>query len=156
MKIADVRARAFAMPLNNPSYPPGPYRFYDREYFVVEYLTDPTALRAVVPEPLEISDPIVKFEFIRLPDTTGFGDFTECGQMIPVRFRGEKGIYVHSYLDDEAPIAGGRGDSQPLRPRCAGSARRRSPRRLPDRRLSGAHGGRLRAQLDFGRIHRRD
>jgi hypothetical protein len=109
MKIADVRARAFAMPLNNPSYPPGPYRFYDREYFVVEYLTDPTALRAVVPEPLEISDPIVKFEFIRLPDTTGFGDFTECGQMIPVRFRGEKGIYVHSmYLDDEAPIAGGR------------------------------------------------
>ena len=109
MKIADVSARAFAMPLNNPSYPPGPYHFYDREYFVVEYLTDPSALRAVVPEPLEITDPIVKFEFIRLPDTTGFGDFTECGQMIPVSFRGEKGIYVHSmYLDDEAPIAGGR------------------------------------------------
>ncbi len=109
MKIADVRARAFAMPLNNPSYPPGPYRFYDREYFVAEYLTDPSALRAIVPEPLEITDPIVKFEFIRLPDTTGFGDFTECGQMIPVSFRGEKGIYVHSmYLDDEAPIAGGR------------------------------------------------
>jgi acetoacetate decarboxylase len=56
MKIADVRSRAFAMPLNNPSYPPGPYRFYDRQYFVVEYLTDPTALRAVVPEPLEVSD----------------------------------------------------------------------------------------------------
>jgi len=34
MKIADVRARAFAMPLNNPSYTPGPYRFYDREYFL--------------------------------------------------------------------------------------------------------------------------
>jgi hypothetical protein len=29
--------------------------------------------------------------------------------MIPVRFRGESGIFVHSmYLDDEAPIAGGR------------------------------------------------
>jgi acetoacetate decarboxylase len=29
--------------------------------------------------------------------------------MIPVRFRGEKGIYVHSmYLDVEAPISGGR------------------------------------------------
>ena len=109
MKIADVRARAFAMPLNNPSYPPGPYRFNDREYFVIEYLTDPDALRAVVPGPLEISDPLVKFEFIRLPDTTGFGDFTECGQMIPVNFQGEKGIFVHSmYLDNEAPIAGGR------------------------------------------------
>jgi acetoacetate decarboxylase len=109
LKIADVRARPFAMPLNNPSYPPGPYRFYDREYFVIEYLTDPNALRAVVPEPLEISDPLVKFEFIRLPATTGFGDFTECGQMIPVNYQGESGIFVHSmYLDDEAPIAGGR------------------------------------------------
>jgi acetoacetate decarboxylase len=97
------------MPLNNPSYPPGPYRFYDREYFVIEYLTDPDALRAVVPEPLAISNPLVKFEFIRLPDTTGFGDFTECGQMIPVSFEGQNGIFVHSmYLDNPAPIAGGR------------------------------------------------
>jgi acetoacetate decarboxylase len=97
------------MPLNNPSYPPGPYRFYDREYFVIEYLTDPDALRAVVPEPLETSGPLVKFEFIRLPDTTGFGDFTECGQMIPVRFEGQKGIFVHAmYLDNPAPITGGR------------------------------------------------
>lgn len=45
MKIADVRARAFAMPLNDPSYPPGPYRFYDREFMVISYRTDPDALR---------------------------------------------------------------------------------------------------------------
>ena len=56
--------------------------------FVIEYLTDPQALRAAVPEPLEISGPVVTFEFIRLPDTTGFGEFTECGQMIPVQFGG--------------------------------------------------------------------
>lgn len=109
MKIADVRARAFAMPLANPSYPRGPYRFFNREYFVVEYLTDSDALRAALPEPLIFDDPVVKFQFIRLPDTTGFGDFTECGQMIPVSFGGEKGIFVHSmFLDDPAPIAAGR------------------------------------------------
>jgi acetoacetate decarboxylase len=36
--------------------------------------------------------------------------FRECCVFAaPVSFRGEKGIYVHSmYLDDEAPIAGGR------------------------------------------------
>ncbi len=34
MKINDVRQRAFAMPLTSPSYPPGPYRFVDREFFV--------------------------------------------------------------------------------------------------------------------------
>lgn len=35
------------------------------------------ALRALVPGPLEITDPIVKYEFIRMPDSTGFGDYTE-------------------------------------------------------------------------------
>ncbi|MBY0613184.1 MAG: acetoacetate decarboxylase [Beijerinckiaceae bacterium] len=108
MKIDDVR-KAYAMPLNNPSFPKGPYRFYDREYLIFTYRTDPDILRALVPEPLEIVDPIVKYEFIRMPDSTGFGDYTETGQVIPVRFNGETGVYVHSmYLDDDAPIAGGR------------------------------------------------
>src|SRR4029078_544190 len=67
------------------------------------------AWRSVVPEPLEVAEPVVKYEFIRMPDSTGFGDYTETGQVIPVRFQGEHGAYVHSmYLDDDAPIAGGR------------------------------------------------
>lgn len=109
MIINDVKQRAFAMPLTNPSYPPGPYRFVDREYFVITYRTDPAALRAVVPEPLKVPDPVVKFEFIRMPDSTGFGDYTESGQVIPVEFQGQHGGYVHAmYLNDESPIAGGR------------------------------------------------
>jgi acetoacetate decarboxylase len=109
MKIEDVRRRAFAMPLTNPSFPPGPYRFRDREYLIITYRTDPEALGAVVPEPLEFDDPLVKFEFIRMPDSTGFGDYTESGQVIPVRFQGKPGGYTHAmFLDDDAPIAGGR------------------------------------------------
>ena len=109
MKIDDVRRTAYSMPLTNPSFPPGPYRFFNREYFIITYRTDPEALAAVVPEPLEVTEPIVKYEFIRMPDSTGFGDYTETGQVIPVRFKGEEGVYVHSmYLDDDAPIAGGR------------------------------------------------
>ena len=109
MKIDDVRKRAFAMPLTSPAFPPGPYRFVNREFFIVTYRTDPDALRAVVPEPLEIAEPLVKYEFIRMPDSTGFGDYTETGQVIPVRCDGQAGGYVHAmYLDDEAPIAGGR------------------------------------------------
>jgi acetoacetate decarboxylase len=109
MKIADVRKNAFAMPLTSPSFPRGPYRFVNREFLVITYRTDPEALRAVVPEPLQIEDPIVKFEFIRMPDSTGFGDYTESGQVIPVLFNGQRGSYVHSmYLNDDAPIAGGR------------------------------------------------
>ena len=109
MKLEEVKRRAFAMPLTNPSYPPGPYRFVDREYFVITYRTDPEALRAVVPEPLELAEPLVKYEFIRMPDSTGFGDYTESGQVIPVTFDGQQGGYVHAmYLNDDSPIAGGR------------------------------------------------
>jgi acetoacetate decarboxylase len=105
----DVKARAYAMPLTNPAFPPGPYRFVNREFFIITYRTDIEALRAVVPEPLQVTDAIVKYEFIRMPDSTGFGDYTETGQVIPVSFQGAKGGYVHAmYLDDEAPIAGGR------------------------------------------------
>ncbi len=109
MEEAEVRERAFAMPLTSPAFPPGPYRFIDREFFIVTYRTDPEALRAVIPAPLEMTDPIVKYEFIRMPDSTGFGDYTESGQVIPVSFRGERGGYVHAmYLNDHPPIAGGR------------------------------------------------
>lgn len=109
MNIDDVRRTAFAMPLTSPAFPPGPYRFVNREFLVVTYRTDLDALRAVVPEPLQVTEPIVKYEFIRMPDSTGFGDYTESGQVIPVSFEGQTGGYVHSmYLNDEAPIAGGR------------------------------------------------
>ena len=109
MKIADVRSSAFAMPLTSPAFPPGPYRFTRREYLIITYETDLDALRAVVPEPLLVIEPHVKYEFIRMPDSTGFGDYTESGQVIPVTLDGVHGGYVHSmYLNDEAPIAGGR------------------------------------------------
>jgi acetoacetate decarboxylase len=109
MKAEDVRKTAFAMPIDSPSYPIGPYRFVDREYMIVTYRTDLEALRRVVPAPLEIVEPIVKYEFIRMPNSTGFGDYTESGQVIPVRFEGQTGGYVHAmFLDDDPPIAGGR------------------------------------------------
>jgi hypothetical protein len=95
MKESDVRARAFAMPLTSPAFPPGPYRFRRWEYLIIAYRTDPDKLRALVPEPLEVAEPVVKYEFVRMPDSTGFGDYTETGQVVPVSFRGRKGGYSH-------------------------------------------------------------
>src|SRR3979490_26671 len=109
MKEAEVKARAFAMPLTSPAYPPGPYRFVDREFLIITYRTDPEALAEVIPAPLEMTEPLVKFEFIRMPDSTGFGDYTESGQVIPVSFKGRAGGYSHCmFLNDHPPIAGGR------------------------------------------------
>src|ERR671939_615876 len=109
MREGEVRERAFAMPLTSPAFPPGPYRFINREFLIITYRTDPERLRALVPEPLEVTEPLVKYEFIRMPDSTGFGDYTETGQVIPVSFRGKRGGYTHCmFLNDEPPIAGGR------------------------------------------------
>lgn len=109
MNEREIRERAFSMPLTAPAYPPGPYRFVDREYLIVTYRTNADKLRTLVPEPLQIEQPLVKYEFIRMPDSTGFGDYTECGQVIPVTFGGRKGNYTHCmFLNDHPPIAGGR------------------------------------------------
>ena len=105
----EILKEAFAMPITSPAYPRGPYRFVNREFLIITYRTDPDALAAVIPAPLEMTEPVVKFEFIRMPDSTGFGDYTEAGQVIPVSFRGEHGGYVHEmFLNDYPPIAGGR------------------------------------------------
>jgi acetoacetate decarboxylase len=95
MREKEILERAFAMPLTSPAYPPGPYRFVNREYLIIAHRTDPAKLRAVVPEPLELDgrEALVKYEFIRMPDSNGFGDYTESG---------------HMFLNDEGPIAGGR------------------------------------------------
>lgn len=99
-----------SMPLASPSYPAGPYRFIDREYLIIPYLSDPDAIHAQLPEPLEPDDShTVMFEFIRMPDSSGFGSYTESGIVIPARFGDEPVNFTSQmYLDIEAPISGGR------------------------------------------------
>jgi acetoacetate decarboxylase len=60
MTEEEVRNGAFAMPFTNLAYPPGPYRFVNREYLIITYRTDPERLRAIVPEPLSLDAPLVK------------------------------------------------------------------------------------------------
>src|SRR5258708_22308531 len=113
MQAKQVLERAFALPLTSPAYPPGPYRFVNREYLIITYRTDPARLRAVVPEPLELDqrEALVKYEFIRMPDSNGFGDYTESGQVIPVSFFGRKGSYTHcsSMMRGQSPVAASSG-----------------------------------------------
>lgn len=108
MKRGDV-LKQLTPPIGAPAFPRGPFRFNNREYLNILYRTDTDALRAVVPEPLEIDDPLVRWEIMRMPDTSGLGDYTECGQAIQVRFGEEKGEYLHSmYLDSLPALASGR------------------------------------------------
>lgn len=108
MKPEQVR-QALTTPLTGPAYAAAVPRFTDREYLNIVYRTDYDALRAVVPEPLEIDDPLVRFEVMRMNDVTSFGPYTEAGQAIPVRFGDERGEYLHAmYLDNFPATASGR------------------------------------------------
>ena len=99
-----------SMPIASPSYPRGPYRFIDREYMIITYESDPDAIRAALPEPMvPDGSNTVLYEFIRMPDSAGFGDYTESGVVIPALLNGEHvNFTAQMYLDDEPPIAGGR------------------------------------------------
>lgn len=99
-----------SMPAASPSYPRGPYRFVGREYFIVTYTSEPAAIRAALPEPLQPDGSgTVLYEFIRMPDSSGFGDYTESGIVIPCLLDGRPANFTaQMYLDCEPPIAGGR------------------------------------------------
>jgi acetoacetate decarboxylase len=109
MRLNDV-LNLPSMPLAGPSYPKGPYRFIDREYMVISYETDAEIIREQLPEPLEpIEQPVVHYEWIKMPDSSGFGSYTESGMVIPCRYHGEEMNFVaQMYLDDDPPIAAGR------------------------------------------------
>jgi acetoacetate decarboxylase len=100
---------AFTMPFGSPPYPKGPYFFKNLEFFVVIYETDMERLRQVVPEPLEVLSPVVKFEFVRIPESTGYGEYVEVNQVIPVTYEWEEGSYIHAMYTNAIPsIVSGR------------------------------------------------
>ena len=108
MDAEEVR-RQSTTPLGAPAYPAGRYRFTGREYLSILYRTDVEAVRRVVPEPLTVADPLVKFEVMRMPDVTGLGSFTESGQVLQVQYEGVSADYLHAmYVDSVASIASGR------------------------------------------------
>ena len=99
-----------SMPAFAPSYPHGPFRFVRREYLIVTYETDPDAVRAALPEPLEPDGSnLAYYEWMKMPDASGFGDYEESGSGLHATLNGEPCSFsVQMYLDDEPPITGGR------------------------------------------------
>ncbi|MCC0804617.1 acetoacetate decarboxylase [Methylobacterium sp. W2] len=99
-----------SMPAFSPSYPRGPYRFLRREYLIITYETDAEALRRALPEPLEPHpENLVYYEWMKMPDSSGFGDYEESGSGAIATYNGEPcNFSIQMYLDDEPPITAGR------------------------------------------------
>ena len=57
MKKTDV-VKQYTTPIAAPAFVQGPHRFKRREYLNITYRTDREALEKLVPEPLEIDQPL--------------------------------------------------------------------------------------------------
>ena len=110
---AEVLAKAFAMPLHSPAYTTGPFTFVNREYLIISIERTQTRragctlprccflvttlpilqLRRLIPQPLELAEAVVNYEFISMPDSTGFGSYCESGQVIPVKLGSVRGNF---------------------------------------------------------------
>ncbi len=98
-----------SMPLQSPTYPTGPYKFFKRQYMIISYRTDPAAIRKMLPEPLEPDGDTVSVQWLDLPDGEGFGAYSAAAQVIPCTFKGEKcNFLTQMYVDNCPPLAGGR------------------------------------------------
>jgi acetoacetate decarboxylase len=108
MKKEDV-LKLSSIPIVGESYPHAPNRFINREYMNIVYETDVEKLREVLPEPLEPAGNTVTFEVMKMPDSSGFGSYTESGLVIPAIYKGEPVVFpLMMFLDDQPPLAGGR------------------------------------------------
>src|ERR1700727_1023473 len=95
---------ASSMPLTSPSYPTGPFCVINREYLLSYCEPGPDAWRAGLPEPLEPDGNDVFFEWMKMPDSTGFGDYEESGCGIAALYDGVKCNYsCMMFLDEESP-----------------------------------------------------
>ncbi|MEO7087532.1 MAG: acetoacetate decarboxylase [Bacteroidia bacterium] len=100
---------AYGMPIASPAFNRPPLQFYRREILNITYKTDIDLLRKFVPEPLEVIEPLVKFQVIKMPDVPGCGTFFESEQLITVHYKGQIGTYMHLLLvPNMAALAFGR------------------------------------------------
>ena len=98
-----------SMPLQSPTYPAGPFRFFDRQYLIINYKTERDMIREALPEPLEPDGDIISVQWLDLPDGEGFGAYSATAQVIPCKFKGEPCNFISQmYVNNTSPLAGGR------------------------------------------------
>ena len=104
----------WSTPLGAPTYPPYPIEFRDCSVLSLQYRTDPEAIRALLPAPLEPTGDTVLINVGRWGDVPGVGsDMRECNVMVGARLGTGDAKVVGAYspyffLDNDRAIALGR------------------------------------------------
>jgi acetoacetate decarboxylase len=105
---------AAGTPIDSPLSGLPPARFSDGEVLTFQYATDPAAIRALLPEPLEPVNDTVQVQVSRWGDVPGMGrDVRECNVMVAARYRGAHRSVLGAYspyfwVESDRAMAGGR------------------------------------------------
>ena len=107
---ADIVRGGFSTPLDAPMIPRFPFAFRDVEILTLTYRTDPQAIRALLPEPLEPTGHAVMIHFYRMPDTDWLGPYQEVNVMVGAELPGvEAGSYSpYLFLSSDVGVTHGR------------------------------------------------
>src|ERR1700689_2026562 len=105
---------AAGTPVDSPLSGLPPARVRDGEVPTFQYATDPAAIRALLPEPLEPVNDTVQVQVSRWGDVPGMGrDVRECNVMVAARYQDGDGAVQGSYspyfwVESDRAMAGGR------------------------------------------------
>jgi acetoacetate decarboxylase len=106
---------AVGTPIDSPITGLPPASFRDGEVLTFEYVTEPGAIRALLPEPLEPINDTVQVQVSRWGDVPGAGrDIHECNVMVAARYRGADGTTTEGayspyfWVQSDRAMAGGR------------------------------------------------
>ena len=103
----------FSFPWDAPTVPPFPVGFRNVTILTVCWRTDPAAIDALLPPPLERLGDVVVAHVYRMGDVDFVGSAHECNVMVGARFAGRDGDAIGGYspylfLDSEVGVVHGR------------------------------------------------
>lgn len=107
----DIVAGGFSTPWDAPLVPPFPFTFRDAEVLTLAYKTEPAAIEALLPPPLEPTGDVVLIHIYHMHDVEWIGEYGECNVMVGARLpqTGEKGAYSpYLFLNTDVGVAHGR------------------------------------------------
>ena len=107
----DILAGGFSTPWDAPLVPPFPFTFRDAEVLTLAYRSEPAAIEALLPPPLEPAGEVVLIHIYRMRDVEWIGEYGECNVMVRARLpqTGEEGAYSpYLFLNSDVGVAHGR------------------------------------------------
>jgi acetoacetate decarboxylase len=107
---ADIVRGGFSTPLDAPMVPPFPFRFRDASILTLCYRSDPGAIAALLPEPLEATSDAVMIHLYDMRDTDWLGPYREVNVMVGAALPGvARGSYSPwLFLSSDIGVAHGR------------------------------------------------